>query len=216
MDQPVASCDVKDGGSLESPAILRPLGGGDAVGIDGGNAAGGSDGKTVGAGNAAGEFGGDGGDAVGNAGANAGSNLGLSAAAGIDGGNTADGLPGTERAGGWLGGAANGATSGSDGRDTVGGALTGDPPGGSKLGGASTLERGATIRDASNFGGSPATGTADCPEANAISGIPSGGGSFAHSPILAGSGTGGRLGKTPPSEAIASESTTMGLANITE
>ncbi|MFN6140261.1 MAG: hypothetical protein ACK480_17385 [Planctomycetota bacterium] len=212
MDQPVASCDVKDGGSLESPAILRPLGDGNAVGIAGGNAGGGGDGKAAGVC----------GDTVGNAGAITGSGLGLSAAAGIDGGNTAEGiadgngLTGTDRTGGWLGGGANGATSGSDGRDTAGGALTGAPPGGNKLGGASTLGRGATIRDASNFGGSPTTGTAACPEANAISGISCGGGSFAHSPILAGSGTGGRLGKTPPSEAIASESTTMGLANTAE
>jgi hypothetical protein len=183
----------------------------------GGNAGGAGDGKALGAGNAAGkapgEFGGDGGETVGNAGVNAGSDLGLSVAAGIDGGKTAEGA---DRAGGWLGGAAKGATSGSDGRDTVGGGLTGDPPGGNKLGGASTLARGATIRDASNFGGSLATGTADCPDANAISEIFWGGGSFAQSPILAGSGTGGRLGKTPPSEAIASESTTMGLANMAE
>jgi hypothetical protein len=52
-----------------------------------------------------------------------------------------------------------GATSGRAGNDTLGGAPNEDPPGGNNVGTESFFGRGATIRDASNFGGSLATGT---------------------------------------------------------
>jgi hypothetical protein len=56
-------------------------------------------------------------------------------------------------------GVSEGATSGRAGNDTLGGAPNEDPPGGNNVGTESFFGRGATIRDASNFGGSLATGT---------------------------------------------------------
>ncbi|MEK0424432.1 MAG: hypothetical protein RJB11_523 [Planctomycetota bacterium] len=56
-------------------------------------------------------------------------------------------------------GVSEGATSGRVGSDTLGGAPNEDPPGGNNVGTESFFGRGATIRDASNFGGSLATGT---------------------------------------------------------
>ena len=172
-----------------------------------------------------------GGDTGGNAGASTGSDLGVSVVSGLGIGVIAagavegNGLTGADRVGGRvggrLGGPAKGATSGSDGRETAGGAPTAVPPGGNRLGAASTFGRGETIRDASNFGGSPTGLTGTCPEANAISERSCGAGSVPHWSIRAGSATvgkpnGGRLGITPPSEAIASESTTIGFAKTAE
>ncbi|MFM8573569.1 MAG: hypothetical protein ACKOAU_18380, partial [Pirellula sp.] len=65
-------------------------------------------------------------------------------------------------------------TSGSVGSEIGGGAdntLPGEdvPPGGKRVGGASLLGLGATILDASNFGGSATAATVPWPEAKAIS-----------------------------------------------
>jgi hypothetical protein len=106
------------------------------------------------------------------------------------------------------------AGSGIDGMETAGGAVV--PPGAKSVGAASLLGLGATILEASNFGGSVAPLIGACPETKAISGSGCVGNSPSHEGIGLGSGTGGKLGINPPSGPIALESTTIGFAKTAE
>jgi hypothetical protein len=130
-------------------------------------------------------------------------------------------------------------TSGSVGSEIGGGAdntLPGEdvPPGGKRVGGASLLGLGATILDASNFGGSATAATVPWPEAKTISpggteskegkGSPACGSSLIKESTagslfgmaIAGGRPGGRLGATLASDYKEFESTTIGLAKTAE
>jgi hypothetical protein len=159
IDHPVAPRAVKEGGSLDSPMLRLPVEGklgadagsglklgtapgvlGEAIGVGAiGSAAVGPDEtgcENAGGGNTGGcVMGADvmGADVIG---------------VGVTGGGATEGR-----------GVSEGATSGRAGNDTLGGAPNEDPPGGNNVGTESFFGRGATIRDASNFGGSLATGT---------------------------------------------------------
>jgi hypothetical protein len=184
IDHPVAPRAVKEGGSLDSPMLRLPVEG--KLGADAGSGlklgtAPGVLGEAIGVGAIGSAAVGP--DETGCENAGGGNTGGCVTGAGVTGagvtgaGVTGAGVMGADVMGadvmgadvigvGVTGGGATegrgvseGATSGRAGNDTLGGAPNEDPPGGNNVGTESFFGRGATIRDASNFGGSLATGT---------------------------------------------------------